>query len=117
MPRELDPANATIAARLSRVLRITGEYAEAEQIVTSALQTAPGSSDLHYALGQLRLREQRDAEAERSLREAIRFNPRRWDARFDLARLLSRTGRERYAAAGLMRFPDGELRQVGQIQN
>jgi hypothetical protein len=30
---------------------------------------------------------------------------------------LSRNGRERYAAAGLMRFPDGELRQVGQIQN
>ncbi len=30
---------------------------------------------------------------------------------------LSRNGREHYAAAGLMRFPDGELRQVGQIQN
>ena len=30
---------------------------------------------------------------------------------------LARNGRERYAAAGLMRFPDGELRQVGQIQN
>ena len=30
---------------------------------------------------------------------------------------LARNGREHYAAAGLMRFPDGELRQVGQIQN
>lgn len=30
---------------------------------------------------------------------------------------LSRNGREHYAAAGLMRFPDGVLRQVGQIQN
>jgi hypothetical protein len=30
---------------------------------------------------------------------------------------LSRNGRDRYAAAGLMRFPDGVLRQVGQIQN
>ena len=30
---------------------------------------------------------------------------------------LAKNGRERYAAAGLMRFEDGELRQVGQIQN
>ena len=30
---------------------------------------------------------------------------------------VSRNGREHYAAAGLMRFPDGVLRQVGQIQN
>ncbi len=30
---------------------------------------------------------------------------------------LARNGRALYAAAGLMRFPDGELRQVGQIQN
>jgi hypothetical protein len=30
---------------------------------------------------------------------------------------VSRNGREHYAAAGLMRFADGVLRQVGQIQN
>jgi hypothetical protein len=30
---------------------------------------------------------------------------------------VARNGREHYAAAGLMRLPDGELRQVGQIQN
>ena len=30
---------------------------------------------------------------------------------------VSRNGREHYAAAGLMRFEDGVLRQVGQIQN
>lgn len=30
---------------------------------------------------------------------------------------LSKTGKERYAAAGLLEFPDGVLRQVGQIQN
>ena len=30
---------------------------------------------------------------------------------------LAKTGRERYAAAGLLRFSDGVLRQVGQIQN
>jgi hypothetical protein len=30
---------------------------------------------------------------------------------------LARNKEERYAAAGLMRFEDGELRQVGQIQN
>ena len=30
---------------------------------------------------------------------------------------LARLGRERYAAAGLLRFTDGELRQVGQIQD
>ena len=30
---------------------------------------------------------------------------------------LAKNETERYAAAGLMRFEDGELRQVGQIQN
>ncbi len=30
---------------------------------------------------------------------------------------LSKNGRERYAAAGLIRLSDGELRQIGQIQN
>jgi len=30
---------------------------------------------------------------------------------------VSRNGRDHYAAAGLMRFADGVLRQVGQIQN
>ena len=30
---------------------------------------------------------------------------------------LAKNGRELYAAAGLMRFTDGELHQVGQIQN
>ena len=30
---------------------------------------------------------------------------------------VARTGRERYAAAGLLRFEDGVLRQVGQLQD
>ena len=30
---------------------------------------------------------------------------------------LAKNGRERYASAGLLRFTDGVLRQVGQIQN
>lgn len=30
---------------------------------------------------------------------------------------LAKNGRELYASAGLMRFPDGVLHQVGQIQN
>jgi hypothetical protein len=30
---------------------------------------------------------------------------------------LAKNGRERYAAAGLLRFPDGVLRQVGQLQD
>jgi hypothetical protein len=30
---------------------------------------------------------------------------------------LARNGKERYAAAGTMRFPDGVLRQVGQLQD
>lgn len=30
---------------------------------------------------------------------------------------LAKNGREHYAAAGTMRFSDGELRQVGQLQN
>jgi hypothetical protein len=30
---------------------------------------------------------------------------------------LAKNGREHYAAAGTMRFADGELRQVGQLQN
>ena len=30
---------------------------------------------------------------------------------------LARNGKEFYAAAGMMRAPDGELRQMGQIQN
>jgi hypothetical protein len=30
---------------------------------------------------------------------------------------LARNGRERYAAAGTMKFPDGVLRQVGQLQD
>lgn len=30
---------------------------------------------------------------------------------------LAKNGRERYAAAGTMRFPDGKLRQVGQLQD
>ena len=30
---------------------------------------------------------------------------------------LAKSGKERYAAAGLLEFSDGVLRQVGQIQN
>ena len=30
---------------------------------------------------------------------------------------LARNGKERYAAAGTMKFPDGVLRQVGQLQD
>lgn len=30
---------------------------------------------------------------------------------------VAKNGRERYAAAGLIRLRDGELRQIGQIQN
>jgi tetratricopeptide (TPR) repeat protein len=91
---ELDPRSLPKATMLSRTLRISGDYAGAEQVVQQALQIFPDSAELLYALGQLRIRQGRDQEAEIALRRAIALDPTADAPHRELGQLILRNGRE-----------------------
>lgn len=91
---ELDPRSLSKATMLSRALRISGDYAGAERVVQKALQTFPDSAELHYALGQLRIRQGRDQEGEVALRRAIALDPTADAPQRELGQLVLRNGRE-----------------------
>jgi len=90
----MDPGAPKKAVQLVRVLRELGSYEEATKIATEAAARSPESAELHYAVGQLRLREMDLAGAESSLRLAIQLDPNHLEAHRDLAVVLLRTDRE-----------------------
>jgi tetratricopeptide (TPR) repeat protein len=91
---EIEPTEPRYASRHARSLRMAGDYAGAEEVIGAALRTTPGAAELHYAMGQLRLKEGRTAEAEEALRQAIALDPGHGAAHRDLAGLLARAGQE-----------------------
>jgi len=91
---DLEPSSARYATRHAKALRMSGDYQGAERVIEETLALAPESGDLHYALAQIRLRQQRPADAELALRRAIELDPRNAAARKDLAGQLARAGNE-----------------------
>jgi len=91
---ELEPTEARYASRHAKSLRMSGDYEGAEAVIAAALDTTPDAAELHYAMGQLRLKQSREADAEDALRQAIALDPGHGAAHRDLAGLLARSGHE-----------------------
>lgn len=72
-------------------------YNEATQLLETAIAEDPDNADLHRILGVSLIRMDRHADAELSLREALRLNPDSIAARYDLAQVLAVRGNLRDA--------------------
>jgi tetratricopeptide (TPR) repeat protein len=91
---DLEPGKARYATRYAKSLRMGGDYAAAERTIADALAATPDSGPLHYALGQIRLRQARFDEAREALERAVEIDPRHAGAHKDLAGVLARAGHE-----------------------
>jgi len=91
---EIEPTEARYATRHAKSLRMSGDYEGAEEVIGAALDTTSDASELHYAMGQLRLKQGRETDAEHALRQAIELDPGNGAAHRDLAGLLARAGHE-----------------------
>lgn len=97
--REMSEADSLAELR-SRVLR--GDSAGAERTAVAALQEHPHSTELRRALAGIYRQTQRDAPAERLLREVLAHDAGDASAAFTLAEILKDAGRMS-GAAGVLR--------------
>jgi tetratricopeptide (TPR) repeat protein len=71
----LQPDFIPAMVNLADLYRTYGREADAELVLTSGLQSAPGNADLLHALGLLRIRQKRVADALPLLKQAARADP------------------------------------------
>jgi tetratricopeptide (TPR) repeat protein len=101
-------ADTVTAARLAAALRVTGRYEQAREIVESALERDPDSTQLLLIRGHLLARDHDDEAAEQTLRRVVELDPTLPEALRSLGELLLRRGQDsegRYylSRAGLYR--------------
>lgn len=83
----IHPAFAPAYANLADLYRSRGQDHKAEAVLQQGLTAVPDSGDLYHALGLLRVRQKRYAEAEQALERAARLNPE--NARYGYVHALS----------------------------
>ena len=88
---------------LGKLLTRTGELDEAGEVLAEGSATAPDAR-VFSALGDLRIRQHRLAEAEAALRRAIALDPSFPDPHYPLGRVLSSLGRTDEARAEFAAF-------------
>jgi superkiller protein 3 len=79
------PERSGLAAALGDVCALLKQFSESEKFYRQALLAAPADPDLHRALGQTLLEEDKLAEAEAEFRTALKGNPRSREAGQGLA--------------------------------
>lgn len=93
---ELDPElGVEIKLALGNLYRYRGWSERAEEKLQDVVAMAPENVDVYIALGELRMAENRNAEAEAYFNRAVDLQRNYWRAHQELARFLYRT--ERYA--------------------
>src|SRR5438128_12038287 len=92
-----------MAAALGDVNALLKNYPDSEKYYRQALAATPGKPELHRALGQTLLEEQKLGEAENEFRTALKLDPHNREAMMVLpAACISRS-------ATLRRFPSSRL--------
>jgi len=76
----------------------------ARQLLREALALDPSLSDAHYQLGNLALKQNQIAEAEKHLEEVAKLDANNAQAHFALARVYRRLGRQQDAAREMKRY-------------
>lgn len=84
---------------LGRLLLNTQRLKDAEEEFNRAIELSAGYGRAYHALGLLRLRQGRTAEACDRFREALRCDPDDWEARMDLANIAPMGGDQKPALA------------------
>ncbi len=79
------PDTAGLVAALGDVCALLKKYSDSEKFYRQALLSAPADADLHRALGQTLLEEDKLTEAEAEFRTALKGNPRSREAAEGLA--------------------------------
>ena len=84
----------------------TQAEAHANQLLREALALDPSLSDAHYQLGNLALKHDQVAEAEKHFEKVIRLEPNNVQAHFALARVYRRLGRQEDATREMKRYEE-----------
>lgn len=71
---------------------MAGKYAEAEQLLSRAVQLVPEEAGPKHYLGRTLLQDGRNQEAQPYLRAAVEMDPKVWDYHYWLAESLARSG-------------------------
>jgi Flp pilus assembly protein TadD len=78
----------------------------ARQLLREALALDPSLSDAHYQLGNLALKQDQIAEAEKHFEEVAKLDANNAQAHFALARVYRRLGRQQDAAREMKRYEE-----------
>jgi arylsulfatase A-like enzyme/Tfp pilus assembly protein PilF len=108
-----DPTHAEAHIALARIHVLAGRPARAERHALLASQKEPGRG--FETLAQIRLDQDRSAEASAYARQSLAANPERVMSRFVLATAERRAGRYEAAAAQYRRAIDSASRQPGLV--
>ena len=98
---QLFPENATAAVSLAKVLAAGGRDDDAMKVLDECTATGPAAAEVEQARAALRLRGGVDGD-EGALRARLEADPKDHQARIDLGRLLSASGRFEEALAVLL---------------
>jgi tetratricopeptide (TPR) repeat protein len=91
---DIDPANAGAQYVLGELARQAGDFPEAVQRFTKAIQLDPNFADAYLGLGVSLLTEKKYAEAVAPLEIAVKHQPGNPAAHYNLATAYARTGRK-----------------------
>jgi Flp pilus assembly protein TadD len=100
----LDQNDAQAYFNLGNVLMLTGRYPQSESALSSGLQRRPDSAFGNFLQGCLFSRTGNRAEAEKSLREALRLDSTMWQAHLQLVNLYLQQNRRDDAMSQLQAF-------------
>ena len=99
-----NPINAFALENLGAVHMQRGDLPAARQVFERAVQSSPRSSRAHAGLGAVASHEGQEAEAVRHWQRAVALDESNFDALFNLASTLIRTGRANEARPYALRF-------------
>lgn len=102
--REMAPRNALAVVNIGTVHLGAREYARAREALEAALALKPDLARAHNALGVIEAETGRPDAAVERWRDAVRLDPRDFDALFNLALMLRKRGPAAEARACLERF-------------
>jgi tetratricopeptide (TPR) repeat protein len=89
---DLDSSQPSLLVNLAEGYRALAQVGEAEQCYRRAIQSAPGSAEVHNGLATVLIQQGRLDEAITAYRDAVRLGPQYAEAHCNLASALQRTG-------------------------
>lgn len=101
-----DSQNITLMAHLTLLYSMTGQYANAHNVLDKAIRLEPEKAHLYYLRGNLFYRENKFKDAEEGFKKAIKFNNKKADYYYFLAATYERMGRLNYTIRSLKKSID-----------